>query len=574
VPLENTKSYQELLAELNETRIQLEEATDTIEAIRSGEIDALIVKANDGLQLFTLKSADHTYRIFIEQMSEGAVTLNMDGQILYCNSQFATLVNTPLEKVTGKSFYKFITEDCQETCAEYITRAWTTNVKGELHILASNDVEVPVLLSLKTLDLDEGISMSVILTDLTEQKATQKLLEYKNAQLEEAQKIAQHLNANLEITVKERTRELQINIEQKTEVETQLRHNQERLTRIFETMAEGVGIVDARGNMIYANPMAQKILQVEKSQILTRTFDDEQWQNLRIDGTPLPPHEHPMAIMMSTGKPVFDHEIAIQPPDKERFYISINAAPLLDENGLITGGIGTFMDVTARRKSTQHKDEFISVASHELRTPVTTLQASLQLLSRMKDNPSPTMLPKLIEQANKSLNRVSVLIEDLLNATKMTDGQLHLNKTDTVLSELLADCCHHVRTGGIHNIIITGDTGLQAHIDADKIEQVVVNLVNNAVKYAPDSKDIIINIAHENNFARVSISDNGPGIPPEKLPHLFDRYYRVDSSGKQYSGLGLGLYICAEIIKKHDGQIGADSEMGQGSTFWFKLPLN
>jgi two-component system phosphate regulon sensor histidine kinase PhoR len=574
VQVENTKSYQELLNELSEMRIQLEEATDTIEAIRSGEIDALVVKANDGLQLFTLKSADHTYRIFIEQMSEGAVTLNMDGQILYCNSQFATLVNTPLEKVTGKSIFKFITEGCQETCLDYITRAWTTNVKGELHILASNNVEVPVLLSLKTLDLEEGLSMSVILTDLTEQKATQKLLEQKNAQLEEAQKIAQHLNANLENTVKERTRELQINIEEKTKVEEELRNNQERLTRILETMAEGVGIVDAKGNLIYANPMAQKILGLKQSKILERTYDDPNWKNLRIDGSPLPSHEHPMSVMMNTRKPVFDQEIAVQPPEGERFYISINAAPLLDEQGEITGGIGTFMDVTQRRKITQHKDEFISVASHELRTPVTTLQASLQLLSRMKDNPSPTMLPKLIDQANKSLNRVSVLIEDLLNTTKMADGQLHLNKMPTILSNLLGDCCNHVRTGEEHNIVITGDKDLQANIDADKIDQVVINLVNNAIKYAPDSKDITIDIAREGDFAKVSISDNGPGIPAEKLPHLFDRYYRVDSSGKQYSGLGLGLYICAEIIKKHDGQIGATSELGQGSTFWFTLPLS
>jgi two-component system phosphate regulon sensor histidine kinase PhoR len=574
VQVENTKSYQELLNELSEMRIQLEEATDTIEAIRSGEIDALVVKANDGLQLFTLKSADHTYRIFIEQMSEGAITLNMDGQILYCNSQFASLVNMPLEKVTGKSIYKFITDDCQETCTEYITRAWTTNVKGELHILASNEVEIPVLLSLKTLDLDEGLSMSVIITDLTEQKATQKLLEQKNAQLEEAQKIAQHLNANLENTVKERTRELQINIEEKTKVEDELRNNQERLSRILETMAEGVGIVDARGSLIYANPMAQKILGLKQSKILERTYDDPNWKNLRIDGTPLPSNEHPMSIMMTTRKPVFDQEIAVQPPDGERFYISINAAPLLDEQGEITGGIGTFMDVTQRRKITQHKDEFISVASHELRTPVTTLQASLQLLSRMKDNPSPTMLPKLIDQANKSLNRVSVLIEDLLNTTKMADGQLHLNKTPTNLASLLSDCCNNVRTGEEHNIIVTGDKELQANIDADKIDQVVVNLVNNAVKYAPDSKDITINITRQGDFAKISISDKGLGIPAEKLPHLFDRYYRVDSSGKQYSGLGLGLYICAEIIKKHNGQIGATSELGRGSTFWFTLPLN
>ena len=96
--------------------------------------------------------------------------------------------------------------------------------------------------------------------------------------------------------------------------------------------------------------------------------------------------------------------------------------------------------------------------------------------------------------------------------------------------------------------------------------------VNNAVKYAPHSKEILIRIEKVNNMAKVSVIDKSPGISPEKIPHLFDRYYRVDSSGSQYSGLGLGHYISAEIIKKHSGEIGVDSELGKGSTFWFTLP--
>lgn len=555
-------------------RIQLEEATDTIDAIRSGEIDALVVKADDGHQLYTLKSADQTYRIFIEQMTEGAVTLNPDGYILYSNSQFAGLVNVPLEKVIGKSFYNFITEDCLADCHSFIDKAWEDNTKGELDLVAFNNKAIPVLLSLKTLNLDEGLSLSVIITDLTEQKETQKLLEQKNAQLEEAQKIAQDLNSNLENTVKERTRELEINIEEKTKVEEELRSNQERLTRILETMAEGVGIVDVHGNLTYANPMAQKILGLKQSEILQRTYDDPKWQNLRVDGSVLPNNEHPMAVIMATGKPVFDHEIAVQPPNAERFYISINAAPIRDESGQIVGGIGTFMDVTVRRKNIQNKDEFISVASHELRTPVTSLKASLQLLDRMKDNPSPKMLPVLISQANKSLNKLSVLIGDLLNTTKMTEGQLHLNKSSVKLSSLIDDCCLHVHTEAGHHVVLQGDKNLKVNADADKIEQVITNLINNVIKYAPESKAINVKLEKVDNMAKVSVIDNGPGVPPEKLPNLFERYYRVDNSGIQYSGLGLGLYICSEIIKKHNGQIGAESELGKGSTFWFTLPLN
>ena len=109
-------------------------------------------------------------------------------------------------------------------------------------------------------------------------------------------------------------------------------------------------------------------------------------------------------------------------------------------------------------------------------------------------------------------------------------------------------------------MITDGDKGLTVYADADRIDQVVVNFVNNAVKYAPGTKEIHVNIEKINGMAKVSVIDHGPGIAPEKLPFLFDRYYRADSGGMQYSGLGLGLYIGSEIIKEHNGQIGADSE--------------
>src|SRR3954469_9109204 len=135
--------------------MQLEEATDTIEAIRSGEIDALIVKEKDGHQLYTLKSADQTYRIFIEQMTEGALTLSPENIILYCNSQFASLVQLPLEKVIGQLFVNFITPDYQKEYAAYIQKAWNENIKGKGTSQATSGKAVPVLLSLKTLPLDE-----------------------------------------------------------------------------------------------------------------------------------------------------------------------------------------------------------------------------------------------------------------------------------------------------------------------------------------------------------------------------------------------------------------------------------
>ncbi|MBC8112507.1 MAG: ATP-binding protein, partial [Verrucomicrobia bacterium] len=126
---------------------------------------------------------------------------------------------------------------------------------------------------------------------------------------------------------------------------------------------------------------------------------------------------------------------------------------------------------------------------------------------------------------------------------------------------------------GIFSIKTEGDMQVKVYADAARIDQVVINFVNNAVKYASGSKEIRICIEKVDDMAKVSVIDKGQGIPKEKLLHLFDRFYRVDSSGSQYSGLGLGLYISSEIIKKHNGQIGVESELGKGSTFWFTLPV-
>jgi len=252
-------------------------------------------------------------------------------------------------------------------------------------------------------------------------------------------------------------------------------------------------------------------------------------------------------------------------------YISVNAAPIRNNKGHIVGGVSTFMDVTNRRIATQQKDEFLSVASHELRTPITSLKTALQLLDKLKDNPTSELLPTLIDQANKSLNRVSILVSDLLDATRITDGQLHLNKKPFMLSELIDESFQHIRSEGVYTIITNG-TDLQVYADPDKIDQVMINFVNNAMKYAAASKTIRVSITKVDNKAKVALTDNGPGIAPEKLPYLFDRYFRADDTD-QHSGLGLGLYICSEIIKRHDGEIGVQSEPGKGSTFWFTLPL-
>ncbi|WP_316839445.1 PAS domain-containing sensor histidine kinase [Pedobacter gandavensis] len=247
--------------------------------------------------------------------------------------------------------------------------------------------------------------------------------------------------------------------------------------------------------------------------------------------------------------------------------------PIL-EDGMVGLWIITATDIEELKQLQQQKEDFVSIAGHELKTPITSLSAFMQLIGRLQEEPQTDFLPVLLEKASKSLDKITILVDDLLNSSKLNQGELYIKKTWFSISELIADCCNHIKIEGTYKIKTTGDLSLRVYADADRIDQVIINFVNNARNYAPESKEIIVDIQKVGNKAKVSVIDKGPGIQKDHLPHLFNRYYRGDKSRSQYSGLGLGLYISAEIIKKHGGEIGADSTLGDGSVFWFTLPLN
>lgn len=235
--------------------------------------------------------------------------------------------------------------------------------------------------------------------------------------------------------------------------------------------------------------------------------------------------------------------------------------------------VGTVADITAEKHIQLQRDDFIGVASHELKTPITSLKASLQLLSRMLTD-LPPRASALLNQSNQSLQKLSNLIEDLLNVSKLTQGHVSLHKTRFKVSELVDGCCSHVRIAGTHEIVFEGDDQLDMYADQTKIEQVLVNFVNNAVKYASRSKEIKVKAERLEKAVRIAVEDKGPGIAADKIAGLFKRYVQGSEKKDALSGgVGLGLHICAEIIKMHDGQIGVNSEPGKGSSFWFTVPM-
>jgi PAS domain S-box-containing protein len=268
------------------------------------------------------------------------------------------------------------------------------------------------------------------------------------------------------------------------------------------------------------------------------------------------------------------HDLRLQNDNGEFRWHVVKSVPHYNDKNDVLKWFGSCTDINDHKLALTKKDEFISVASHELKTPLTTLTAALQILDRIKSNPPLPMLSEFIERANKNVKKINTLVSELLNVSQLTAGHLKLNSEWFNLFDLINNCCQYVRTEHIFEIVIEGDHELKVFADVGRIEQVVINYINNAVKYAPDSGHLTIAFKGDASFIKVCVTDNGPGIPKEKIPHIFDRFYRVNNEGGQYGGLGLGLYICAEIIKRHGGVAGVDSELGKGSTFWFTLPVS
>ncbi len=222
----------------------------------------------------------------------------------------------------------------------------------------------------------------------------------------------------------------------------------------------------------------------------------------------------------------------------------------------------------------RQKDEFLNIASHELKTPLTSIKITVQMLETvLENNKSNLSIFTLAGKANKQINRLTSLIEDLLDMTKIQAGKLQIDKNlfavSTALHEWVEGSNFHADS---HRIVIETDEECWIEGDKNRLEQVFVNLLSNAVKYSPDADKVIIKCAKQNDIIKVSVTDFGIGIPAEKLPFVFERFFRVKED-QTFSGLGLGLYISSEIIKQHGGVMGVESEENKGSCFWFTLPL-
>lgn len=547
------KTYAELISQIGELTAQLVEAQDTLNAIRDGEVDAFIVKNGEDHQLYTLKSADHTYRIFIEKMVEGALTISHDGTILYCNTRFANMINLPLAKVLGYNIQSFLPAESKTFLAALIDKAWTEERKAEINLPVKDSGPIPVLLSMTSMEIDEGMALSIIVTDLSWQKETQEQLRQKNVELEQAHRVTQRLNYQLEQTVVERTNELY--------------KSREHFNFVANNIPAIVWAALPNGVVDYFN---KRWFQYTGS--TNELLGDELQRYIHPDDL----HAYFTAWKEAiAGNTPFEMVHRIKKAGGDTFgWHFTQALPFKGHKNDTVAWFGISTDIDDQKKALEKKDEFISIASHELKTPVTSIKGYVQLLRYNFQQEGNEVAANLLTKADTQINKLTMLITDLLDVRKIENGQLRYHEDKFDFNELVKEIIEETERVNRHPIECTlGETRFITG-DRNKIGQVITNFIDNAAKYSPAKTVIRVATNPGKNRIRLSVQDDGLGIPKDQQDKIFERFFRVNGEKENtYSGLGLGLYISAEIIKRHNGTIGVESEPGRGSTFHFELPV-
>lgn len=231
------------------------------------------------------------------------------------------------------------------------------------------------------------------------------------------------------------------------------------------------------------------------------------------------------------------------------------------------------LDISERKKIEQRKDEFIGIASHELKTPLTSIKGYIQILERVIQQMGDEKLNSYLQKTNNQVDRLNSLIIDLLDVSKIQAGKMLFNLHEFKLSDLLSDAIEITSyTHSSYKITNQGDSNIIIKGDRHRLEQVLHNLLSNAIKYSPKENRIIVNSEVKSDSVIISVTDFGIGIPKSELPNIFRRFYRAPSVSQIYSGLGIGLYISKEIIERHGGRMWVESEEHKGTSFYFSIP--
>ncbi len=352
-------------------------------------------------------------------------------------------------------------------------------------------------------------------------------------------------------------------ITQKRHAENSLKESEERFRNLVETLPQMVWVMNSDSNIEYGSKSWKEYSGI--SNVI------DAWEYMM--------HPDDKDVLTTYWNEVFSqgkgyhHEIRLK--NKEgvyRWFYSVGE-PVLDADKKLIKWVGSLTDIHEQKRGQERKDEFISIASHEMKTPLTTTKAYLQMLERSLD--ANDIKAVYAKKANQSVNRLNELIGELLDVSKIQLGRLNYTVTNFNFNEMIEDTVENLQIiTQTHNIIKTGKVDNEVSGDKNRLQQVLINLLNNAIKYSPGKQTVLLTVEQINDEIKVSVKDNGIGMSDESLKIIFDKYHRLEEHAVHFQGLGIGLFISYQIIERHHGKLWAESEIGKGSTFYFTIPMN
>ncbi|TCD00252.1 PAS domain S-box protein [Pedobacter frigidisoli] len=356
-------------------------------------------------------------------------------------------------------------------------------------------------------------------------------------------------------------------ITQQREYERAIMESEETFRLLADSMPQQIWTSDTEGNLNYYNQSVfdysgLSLEQINEDGWIQIVHPDDREENIK-----------QWLNAISTGED-FLVEHRFRRHDGEYRWQLSRAIPQRDANGKIQMWVGTSTDIQEQKTREEKKDEFISIASHEMKTPLTTANGYLQILERLldQDNANASLYAK---KARQSVNRLNELASELLDVSKIRFGKLNYTITNFNFNDMIESTVESIQlTSAKHIIVKTGQAKDTVNGDEDRLQQVVINLLTNAIKYSPGAEKVVVNVEQNNDHITVSVKDAGIGIAQKSLDKIFEKYHRVEEHSGQFQGLGIGLFISYEIIQRHHGRLWAESEPGKGSTFYFTIPVH
>ncbi len=534
------QTQDQFLAENEDLRARLEEAEDTLRAIRSGEVDALVVSGAGGDQIFTLQGVDRVYRLLIEDMRDGALILAEDGMILYCNRHLAEILKVPLEDVISSSIFTWIAPQNKSGFRELMRSCNDGKNSAELVLVASDGAQVQAYLSANKRSMaNMPDQIFLVVSDITERKKAEEVTK------EAAQYARSLIEASLDPLVT-------INVEG-------------RITDVNTAMEKVTG--NSRNNLI-GSQFAEHFTDPGKAQEGYR-------------------------LVFSQGF-VIDYELSITNISREVTEVIFNGSLYRDIHGNVLGVFAAARDITIRNQIEKElrqskkaaeaanvaKSVFLANMSHELRTPMNGVMGMIDLvLMRATD-------PKQIDWLKKSKDSAKYLLEvinDILDLSKIEADRMTLEQKDFSLSQTI-DSVISMQGSGVTVKGLSLSREIDPTLpdvlrgDALRVKQILINFTGNAIKFSERGKITVRAKALEKEstsvLLRIEVTDQGIGISPEDQKRLFHAFTQVDESMTRKSGgTGLGLIISKRMALLMGGDAGVESEVGVGSTFWFTARL-